>query len=1153
MTQLYLDHSQPLETRVRDLIARFTLEEKLALLPTRQAAVERLGVPAYRVGGEAAHGVAWKGVATVFPQPIGLSSTWNKELLREIGSVIGDEARSYHRSEPETHGLTLWAPTVDMERNPLWGRTEEAYGEDPHLTGKLAASLARGMQGDHPFYLKMVATLKHFFANNNEVGRLDGSSSVTPRNMREYYLEAFRIPFEEGGALSMMTAYNSINGTPAIESPYVQRFVKDEWKMDGFIVCDGGDLSQTVNFHKYHDSHAESVAGALLAGVDSLTDDPELVIAAAREALERRLIGEEDVDRALVNVFRIRFRLGQFDPEEQNPYARIPESTLCAPEHAELARRAAEQSVVLLKNDGLLPLRSADVSGAAVVGPTADAVWTDWYSGTLPYRVSILDGVRAKLDVNDPAAGSAGERSRRIGAAGTVREANEAVAGFDEAQRWLRVRAAYGGPEAPGGTQPGGSGAAAADAASEANAASAVNAASAASAVRYVEGSDTVRLRDAADGGVWAVQPGAAGVLALRGAAYAQPDGAADTRSGSAQEPQGDPAAAPRADAEGRSDASLFELTRWGWGQHTLQAHANGRFVSAQDDKPLSASADKIGGWFVKELFDLHEGSGGELTLRQWNGLPIGRFAGESAQSAGAGSASLTPQDSADSLSAAANPPASPSPDPPALEAPDPPTSLTAEPASPAAEPPFPAAGPASPSPNPPASPTTRPAPTLRAAEPDSEDAAAKLHLETVRSGIEQAAEAARQSDVAIVCVGNSPYVNGKEEIDRPSLRLPPSQEELIRAVHAANPRTVVVIVGSYPFALGDLAELVPAIVYTAHGGQEMGTAIADVLFGDAAPAGRLSMTWYRSEADLAPMTDYDIIGSGQTYQYFAGDVLYPFGHGLTYTPFRYGTPKLNGNTFGEGDVVTVEIEMTNAGTADSEEVPQLYVRAAQSRVKRPLKQLKGFERVHIAAGHTATVNFELPVRELAFWDVTRDKFCVESGTYTLMIGASSADIRAQADFAVEGETVPPRNLYVPVRAENFDESDNVLLDEGEHGETAVRTADPTSPGELWFREVDLTRGLAGWTLRVRNGGTAGRVELRLGDADGKLLGVEDIAGAREGEWSTLAGQKEPGGRDAKTSDDPAAGLTVDRPVDLHVRLHGSIRLGELTLLPAAE
>ncbi|WP_172252693.1 glycoside hydrolase family 3 C-terminal domain-containing protein [Saccharibacillus deserti] len=1073
MTPLYLDHRQSVEERVRDLVARFTLEEKLTLLPTRQAAVERLGVRAYSIGGEAAHGVAWKGAATVFPQPIGLSSTWNKELLQEIGSVIGNEARAYHRSDPETHGLTLWAPTVDMERNPLWGRTEEAYGEDPHLTGKLTASLARGMQGDHPFYLKMVATLKHFFANNNEVGRLDGSSSVTPRNMREYYLEAFRIPFEEGGALSMMTAYNSINGTPAIESPYVRRFVKEEWKMDGFVVCDGGDLSQTVNFHKYHDSHAESAAGALLAGVDSLTDEPALVIAAVREALARRLIGEEDLDRALVNVFRIRFRLGQFDPEDANPYARIPESILCAPEHAELAQRAAEQSVVLLKNDGILPLRRAEVSGAAVVGPTADAVWTDWYSGTLPYRVSILDGIRAKLDAEIPAeseaeadpagtaageersesgrtAGSVRERAQRTDAARTVREANEALSAFDEAERWLGVRAASGQV---------GSGSVQAAERGEAG------------RVRYVEGSDTVRLVDAADGSVLAVQPGEDGVLALRSGEHG-----AQAQAGIAP---GGKQADPAEDRQpGGRDASLFELTRWGWGQHTLQAHANGRFVHAEEDKPVSASAEKVGGWFVKELFDLQEEPDGGAKLRQWNGQPLGWSekdpVGDTPRHEGASAASAGRR-------------------------------------------------------------------TLRALAARREDDAAVLLVQTVRSGTEQAAEAARQSDVAIVCVGSSPYINGKEEIDRPSLKLPPSQEQLIRAVHEANPRTVVVIVGSYPFALGELAELVPAILYTAHGGQEMGTAVANILFGEAAPAGRLSMTWYRSEDDLAPMLDYDIIKSEQTYQYFGGEVLYPFGYGLTYTSFRYGKPKLNGGTFGPDDVIKLEIDMVNEGAADSEEVPQLYVRAQASKVKRPLKQLKGFERVPVPAGSSVSVLFELPVRELAFWDVTRSKFCVESGVYTLMIGASSADIRAQINVVIEGETVPARNLYEATRAENFDDYDNVLLDEGESGLTAVRSADPTSPGVLLFRDVDMSRGAAGWKLRVRNGGTAGRIELHLGESDGPRLGVADIAGATEGEWSTLTGQVR------------ADRSFPETPVDLRLLLHGSIRLGELTLLPAEE
>jgi len=1004
MTELFSDIEKPLEDRVRDLVSRLTLEEKLSLLPTRQAAVERLGIPAYKVGGEAAHGVAWKGVATVFPQPMGLSSTWNKELLREIGSVIGDEARAYHHSAPEKHGLTLWAPTVDMEKNPLWGRTEEAYGEDPHLTGKLTANLAQGMQGEHEFYLKMVATLKHFFANNNEVGRLDGSSSVTPRNMREYYLEAFRIPFEEGGALSMMTAYNSINGTPAIESPYVQKFVKDEWKMDGFIVCDGGDLSQTVNFHKYHESHAESVAGALLAGVDCLTDDVELVIPAAREALERRLIVEADVDRALINIFRVRFRLGQFDPKENNPYAKIPESVLCAAEHAELAKRAAEQSVVLLKNDGILPLRRAEVKSAAVAGPTADAVWADWYSGTLPYRVSILDGIAAKLSEEASGYGSAGELARHSREALTVEEANDAIAAVDEPARWMALR-----EQAAAGL-------------------TSTHAAEPTGFVRYAEGSDTVRLVDANDGKALRVRSDETGVLGVQSE-----------------------------ESDASSDASLLELTRWGWGQHTLRAHANGRFVSAQDDQAIGASAEHIGGWFVKELFDLEAGLDGEITLRQWNGAPIGW--GSSTE-------------------------------------------------------------------------------TLRALITEGADAAAPLRLETVQDGVAQAAEAARLSDVAIVCIGNSPYINGKEEIDRPSLSLPPSQEALIRAVHAANPNTVVVIVGSYPFALGEIADLVPAILYNAHGGQEMGSALADILFGDTAPAGRLSMTWYQSEQDLAPMLDYDIIKSGQTYQYFEGDVLYPFGHGLTYSSFDYGAPTLEQESVAAEDTIRVTFELTNTGRIDSEEVPQLYVRAEASSVKRPLKQLKGFERIRVPAGQSVTVAFELPVRELAFWDVSRDRFCIESGVYALLIGSSSSDIRVQTAVTVVGELVPPRNLYEATRAENFDVYEQLLLDEGEHGATAAAPVRHDAPGELIFRNVDLSQGISGWKLRVRSGESAGRIELRLHGSEGELLGSAEVAASRVNAWNTL---------DVRL---PEGISRSENPSLLHITLHGPIRLSELTLIP---
>ena len=268
MTQyIYKNSTLPLETRIKSLISLLTVDEKIKLLPTRQAAIERLNIDDYSVGGEAAHGVVSSiGPSTVFPQPLGLASTFNDKLLLEIGSVIGDEARIYYDKSNRKYGLTLWAPTIDMERDPRWGRTEEAYGEDPILTGKLSSNLIKGMQGNDDFYLKLVPAPKHFYGNNNEEGRIFCSSSIDKRNKNEYYLKAFKPAFTEGKAKSMMTAYNSINGTPCILNSEVQDIVKDTWGCDGFIVCDGGDFSQTVDYHKYYKTHAETIAGALKAG-----------------------------------------------------------------------------------------------------------------------------------------------------------------------------------------------------------------------------------------------------------------------------------------------------------------------------------------------------------------------------------------------------------------------------------------------------------------------------------------------------------------------------------------------------------------------------------------------------------------------------------------------------------------------------------------------------------------------------------------------------------------------------------------------------------------------------------------------------------------------------------------------------------------------
>lgn len=283
----FQDTTLELDTRVKDLVSRLSEDEKIESMLQYQPAVERLGIAAYKHGTEAAHGLAWLGEATSFPQPVGLACTWDADLMKEIGSVIGDEARVFYKRNPAVNGLTLWAPTVDMERDPRWGRNEEAYGEDPELTAELTTALVKGIQGDHPKYYKAVATLKHFLANNNEVDRGSGSSSIDPRNMREYYLKAFEKPFKEGGAQSMMTAYNSINGTPALLHPFVNEIVKGEWGMDGFIVSDAGDVMGIKNDHKYYDSHTPGTVESVKAGIDSITDDADLSKQALREGLSK--------------------------------------------------------------------------------------------------------------------------------------------------------------------------------------------------------------------------------------------------------------------------------------------------------------------------------------------------------------------------------------------------------------------------------------------------------------------------------------------------------------------------------------------------------------------------------------------------------------------------------------------------------------------------------------------------------------------------------------------------------------------------------------------------------------------------------------------------------------------------------------------------
>lgn len=895
----------PLEERVNDLVSRFTLDEKIELMCQYQTEIPRLGVQKYKHGTEGAHGVAWLGEATVFPQNTGLACTWNPELMREIGSVIAEEARVYYQRDRAINGLTIWAPTVDLERDPRWGRTEEAYGEDPHLTGELATELVKGMQGDHPFYYKTVATLKHFYGNNNEVDRGSASVSIDPRNKREYYLKAFEAPFREGKAGSMMTAYNGINGTPCNLNHEVNDIVKQEWGMDGFVVGDAGDVLGTVMDHHYASSYAEAVAGSVKAGIDSITDDQDISFHALRDALEQGLLEEQDLDHAIRNSFRVRFRLGEFDPEERNPYSHVPESKLCASEHAELSLRAARESIVLLKNDGLLPLQRDQLKSAAVIGPLANEAFTDWYSGTPPYRITPLQGVQEKM----------GDRS-----------------------------------------------------------------------VHFHTGLDQIRLRSAVSGKYVAVSSEENGRLL--------------------------------ANTAESTNAAVFERNDWGWGSVALRLASSGKFVT-ETETGLHATADEARGWFVKEAFSFEALPDGSFMMKNWEGKPI-----------------LLDEHG-------------------------------------------------------------------RLVVGGTEETGTPFAIETVQDGIAEAVATAASAETAIVFVGNSPFINGKETIDRPDITLPPAQQALIQAVYEANPNTVVVIVGGYPFAVNWEQEHVPSILFTSHAGQELGHAVADVLYGDYNPGGRLNMTWYKSTEQLPDLMDYDIIKGKRTYQYFDGDVLYPFGHGLSYARFHYSDLSLSQSEITAEGSVTVNVTVRNEGPLAGDEVVQLYVKADSSRVIRPLKTLKGFRRIHLAPGASETVSFELRAEDLAFWDVTRDRYCVEKGTYTLMSGPSSSQLPITAALQVEGETIPPRTLREPVRAVNYDDYQGVFLDECREGGESIRLTGET--GWIAFHDVDLGNASVTFQARVSGHIKGGEIVITTGSPDGPAAGSCKVlpTGGRQA-WTTV-------------------------------------------------
>ena len=393
--------SLAVDERVDDLVSKMTLDEKVKQMLYAAPAIPRLGVPEYNWWGEALHGVARAGKATVFPQSIGLAATWDTDMMLRVATVISDEARAKHHDALRKgrrgiyEGLSFWSPNINIFRDPRWGRGMETYGEDPYLTSRLGVQFVKGMQGDNPKYFKTISTPKHFAVHSGpEPDRHVFNAAVDERDLRETYLPAFRAAVVEANAQSVMCAYNRFRGEPCCgSSELLQKILRDEWGFSGYVVSDCWAIMDFYTTHNVDKTAPQAAARALIAGTDlncGVTYDSLGV------AVRQGLVSEQLVDVAVKRLFRARFRLGMFDPPEFVPYANIPISNNDSRQHQKLAVEAARKSIVLLKNDGnLLPLRK-NVKTIAVIGPNADDIdlLLGNYNGLPSNPVTPLAGIR---------------------------------------------------------------------------------------------------------------------------------------------------------------------------------------------------------------------------------------------------------------------------------------------------------------------------------------------------------------------------------------------------------------------------------------------------------------------------------------------------------------------------------------------------------------------------------------------------------------------------------------------------------------------------------------------------------------------------------------------------------------------------------------
>lgn len=814
--------------RAKKLADQMTLEEKIGQLGSRldnspaAEAVRRLNIPAYSYySGEALHGLLRSAPVTTFPVPLVLAAAWNPELILRIYTAVSDEARAYDNRDKI--GLSYYSPpTLNLHRDPRWGRCQEAPGEDPCLAATIAVQMVRGMQGDSPDYLKTTACAKHFICNNTEKDRIAVSASVDARSFWEYYTRAYRATVIEGDVFTLMGAYNEVNGVPCCASHFLLTdLLRKEWGFRGYVTSDCGAIGCINSPHHYAAGLPLAAAMAVLAGCD--LDCGNTLQSYLKEAVSRGLVSEEDIGLAVTRLFTVRHLLGLFDPPERVPYTQIPFAVVDSPAHRALALEAARQSLVLLKNDSqFLPLDKSAIKKIAVIGPLGGACILCGYSGAPSLQISPYQGIAEQLGV-------------------VPYIPDEGIVANSES---MRIQSSSEGR----------------------------------TDLTYI------------DNGSWAEYS--------------------------------------KADFSGKSAIHA----------RVSSAAARGCRVEVhldQLDGPLVCTlrVPGTGSWekWINVSAPLTEISGEHSIFLRFLGGKGHLLAIEQIQ--------LHP--------------------------------LSPMPANPG-----------------------RPEVVLK-------PGCAVIGAQDEKM-FQEAVEAARVADVVVLVCGVNEEVGG-EGHDRETIGLTGAQPELIQAVYAANPKTVLVLSTNNTLAINWEQENLPAILCAVCGGQAQGAAIAEALFGGYNPGGKLPCTWYRSLDQLPDFHDYDI-RKGRTYMYFEGDALYPFGHGLSYTTFKLEGLKIADTTLGEGEKTKVSLDVTNTGKQAGAEVVQLYITPPASPVKRPIKQLAGFQRIELQPGEKKTVVFEVPYEEQAFWywDEKAESFVLQPGTARILIGNSSANILLTGELTLE-------------------------------------------------------------------------------------------------------------------------------------------------------